>query len=61
VYYGEPAASMENKVLKKSIPTPKFKNGDGEADWWASREGRDYVKRRSTDPKSKGPNPRDHT
>jgi predicted DNA binding CopG/RHH family protein len=33
---------------------PKFKNESEEADWWASREGRDYVKRRSEEAKSKG-------
>jgi predicted DNA binding CopG/RHH family protein len=40
--------------LKKSIQIPKFKNESGEADWWARREGRDYVKRRSAEAKSKG-------
>lgn len=32
---------------------PKFKNESQEADWWASAEGRAYVKRRSTEPRSK--------
>ena len=40
--------------MKKSIQMPKFKNESEEADWWASREGRDYVKRRSEEEKSKG-------
>jgi predicted DNA binding CopG/RHH family protein len=44
----------ESNVLKKSIQMPKFKNESQEADWWASREGRDYVKRQSAEAKSKG-------
>jgi hypothetical protein len=30
---------------------PKFRNENEEADWWASPEGRDYVKLRSARPK----------
>jgi predicted DNA binding CopG/RHH family protein len=41
-------------VLKKSIQIPKFKKESEEADWWASPEGRDYVKRQSAEAKSKG-------
>lgn len=41
-------------MLKKSNQIPKFKNESEEADWWASREGRDYVKLRSAEAKSKG-------
>jgi hypothetical protein len=33
---------------------PKFKNESQEADWWASREGRDFVKRRSVETRSTG-------
>jgi predicted DNA binding CopG/RHH family protein len=40
--------------LKKPIQMPKFQNESEEADWWASREGRDYVRRRSAEAKSKG-------
>jgi predicted DNA binding CopG/RHH family protein len=36
---------------------PKFKTESEEADWWSSPEGRDYVKRRSADAKSKGAKP----
>jgi predicted DNA binding CopG/RHH family protein len=43
--------------MKKSIRMPKFKNESDEADWWSSREGRDYVKSRSADTKSKGTRP----
>ncbi len=43
--------------MKKSVQMPKFKNESEEADWWSSREGRDYVKLRSADAKSKGTKP----
>jgi hypothetical protein len=33
--------------MKKQIEFPKFKNESQEADWWASREGREFVKERS--------------
>jgi hypothetical protein len=31
----------------KNTKPPAFKNESEEADWWASREGRDYVKQKS--------------
>ena len=40
--------------MKKTTRIPKFKNESEEADWWSSREGRDYMKLRSADAKSKG-------
>jgi len=43
--------------LKKSLQMPKFKTESQEADWWSSREGRDYVKRRSAAAKSSGAKP----
>jgi hypothetical protein len=33
---------------------PKFKNESAEANWWASRAGRDYVKRKSDEARDKG-------
>lgn len=33
---------------------PKFKSESEEADWWASRAGRDYVKQKSAEAQSKG-------
>jgi len=33
---------------------PKFKNESEEADWWSSREGRDSLKRKSSEAQSKG-------
>ena len=39
---------------KKRIEMPKFKSVSEEADWWASQPGRDYVKRKSADARSKG-------
>ena len=36
------------KVLKKKpIVMPKFVNEAQEADWWASREGREFVKQKA--------------
>jgi len=49
-----PVECWESNLVKKSIQMPKFKNESQEADWWASREGRDYVKRQSAEAKSKG-------
>jgi predicted DNA binding CopG/RHH family protein len=39
---------------KKKLEMPKFKSESEEADWWASRTGRDYVKRKSAEVQSKG-------
>ena len=33
--------------MKRRIQFPKFKTESQEADWWASREGREYLKERS--------------
>jgi hypothetical protein len=41
-------------VKRKRAELLKFKNEGQEADWWASKPGRDYVKRRATSAKSKG-------
>ena len=40
--------------MKKRIEIPRFKSESQEADWWASRAGRDYVKQRSAEGQSKG-------
>ena len=34
-------------MKKKSIAMPKFVNEAQEADWWASREGREFVKQKA--------------
>ena len=34
-------------MKKKSIVIPKFANEAREADWWASREGREFVKQKT--------------
>jgi hypothetical protein len=34
-------------MSKKTLEMPKFKTESEEADWWASRAGRAYVKRKS--------------
>jgi predicted DNA binding CopG/RHH family protein len=42
--------------MKKAVSIPKFGNEHQEADWWASREGREFVKQKSasTEKTSKG-------
>jgi CopG antitoxin of type II toxin-antitoxin system len=39
---------------RNKVEIPKFKNEGQEADWWASKPGRNYVKRKSASTKSKG-------
>src|SRR5260370_38460247 len=39
---------------KRTLEMPKFKSQSEEADWWASRAGRDYVKQRSSGFKAAG-------
>jgi hypothetical protein len=39
---------------RNKVEIPKFKNESQEADWWASKPGRDYIKERSATAKSKG-------
>ena len=39
---------------KKTIEMPKFKNESDEADWWASRTGRAYLRRKSNEARAKG-------
>jgi hypothetical protein len=34
-------------MKKKSIDMPKFVSEEKEADWWASRQGREFVRQRS--------------
>ena len=46
---------MGSEALKqKPIDKPKFLNEAEEADWWASREGREFVKRKSVGPPWEG-------
>lgn len=45
-------------MTKKSIEIPKFTNEAEEADWWASRQGRDFVKEKSTGAATKGAPPK---
>jgi len=47
------------KVMrKKPIVMPKFVNEAQEADWWASREGREFVKQKAAGTGKKGGAPR---
>lgn len=39
---------------KKTHEMPSFKSEREEADWWASRAGRGYVKQKSAEAKSRG-------
>jgi hypothetical protein len=41
-------------MKKKSIVMPKFVNEAKEADWWASREGREFVKQKAAGAGKKG-------
>jgi predicted DNA binding CopG/RHH family protein len=43
--------------MKKRVEIPKFRSESEEADWWASRAGRDYVKDRSAEGRLKGAKP----
>jgi hypothetical protein len=39
---------------KKTPQMPKFKSENEEANWWASKVGRAYVKQKSAETQSKG-------
>jgi len=41
-------------MSRKRLQMPRFKSESEEADWWASPEGRAYVKERSAEAGSKG-------
>ena len=41
-------------MKQKPIDMPKFLNEGEEADWWASRQGREFVKQKSAGPLKKG-------
>jgi predicted DNA binding CopG/RHH family protein len=41
-------------MKRKTPKVLKFKNESEEANWWASREGREYVKQKSADAQSEG-------
>jgi hypothetical protein len=45
-------------MKKKAIDVPKFANEAEEADWWTSRQGREFVKQKSAEPLKKGIAPR---
>ena len=45
-------------MKKKPIVMPKFVNEAQEADWWASREGREFVKQKLAGTGKKGGVPR---
>ncbi len=38
----------------KTVEIPKFRSESEEADWWASRAGRDYVKQKSAEVRAQG-------
>ena len=45
-------------MKKKPIIMPKFVNETQEADWWSSREGREFVKQKAAGTGKKGGAPR---
>jgi hypothetical protein len=42
----------------KKLEMPKFANEGEEADWWASRQGREFVKQKVASPSKKGSVPK---
>jgi predicted DNA binding CopG/RHH family protein len=40
--------------MKKTTQPPAFVNEDDEAAWWASRQGREFLKQKSVEPQKKG-------
>ncbi len=40
--------------MAKRIQMPKFKSENEEAEWWASREGKAFVKQRSKESEARG-------
>ncbi len=40
-------------MKKQTLELPKFSNEDEESTWWAGRQGREYVKRKSAAPQKK--------
>jgi predicted DNA binding CopG/RHH family protein len=45
-------------MKKKPIDMPKFLNEEAEADWWVSRQGREFLKQKSVGRLKKGSLPR---
>ena len=45
-------------MKKQPIDMPKFTNEGEEAGWWASRQGREFVKQKSAGPPKKGRAPK---
>ncbi len=45
-------------MKKKTIEVPKFVDEEEEATWWASRQGRDFLKQKSAGSKKKGSAPK---
>jgi predicted DNA binding CopG/RHH family protein len=45
-------------MKKKTIEMPKFANEGEEADWWASTQGREFVKQKSVRSRRKGSTPK---
>ncbi len=39
--------------MRKKIQPPTFANEDEEAAWWASRQGREFLKQKSAEPQRK--------
>jgi predicted DNA binding CopG/RHH family protein len=51
----EGAEQAEGEAMnRKTLEMPKFASESAEADWWASRAGREYVKQKSAEAQSKG-------
>jgi len=46
-------------MKKKTIELPTFVDEEEEAIWWASRQGREFLKQRSAGPQKKGSAPKE--
>jgi hypothetical protein len=56
--FDETAAGELNQMKTKPTSMPVFKSESDEADWWASGEGRRFVKQKSAELASKRKNPK---
>ena len=45
-------------MSKRTLEVPRFKSESEEADWWASREGREFIKRKAAGSGKKEGKPR---
>ena len=49
-----PGGCKGNEAMKRTIAMPTFASEEAEANWWASREGREFVRQKSADALKQG-------